>query len=518
MTDSGCGMSPEQLAGVFSRDISGGHGFGLANCRGIIEKYKKTSRIFSQCSITAESTEGRGSRFTFRLPTGIIKLLAAVFLSSASFTASAGDVVPDTLASAYADSVYYSNVAGSYRHALQYADSVAKYINMSYRDAVARGTDTIVIRGQMSDEAAELRWLNASLNLDYITILDMRNEVAVAALAVHDLELYRYNNKAYTSLFKELSADKTLPEYCRTMQKSKNDKTVAVILLVLLLLSVFPAYYFFYYRHVISRRLCLDKIGEINKILAGTADTADKLALIRKISGEHRYELLNKVAGEVTAALEKHMEKTGRQMQDMETAADEYARAEYENDRMYVSNSITDNCLSTLKHETMYYPARISQMAGSGTDMAALQQLVGYYRDLYNILMTQVLQQTDGMVFENKKICLSSLLHTDTDLCTCGDRDVMEHMFGILRRQSVDGKFTVSISHADDRYIMVETVISHGGDGAGLFVPATENIPFLLCRRIVRDHSEATGLRGCGIDAVAEGGGRMRLIVKLTRK
>ena len=36
---------------------------------------------------------------------------------------------------------------------------------------------------------------------------------------------------------------------------------------------------------------------------------------------------------------------------------------------------------------------------------------------------------------------------------------------------------------------------------ANLFTPSKENIPFLLCRQIVRDHGEATNRRGCGIRA-----------------
>ena len=516
--DDGSGMTDEQLAGVFTRDISGGHGFGLANCKGIIEKYRKTSRIFSVCRISAESTPGRGSRFTFRLPKGVLKSLVVMLMSAMSLGAGATEASPDSTASAYADSVYFCNVAGYYMDALNYADSVVKYTNKAYRNVVPGGNDTIALSGILSVEAAELRWLDKNLKINYTMVLDIRNEVAVAALALHNLELYKYNNKAYTSLFKELSADKTLPEYCITMQKSKNDKTVAVILLVLLLLSVFPAYYFLYYRHVISRRLCLDKIGDINKLLYSDIDTAEKLRQIRVMKAEHRYELLARVADEVTAALEEHMERTGRQMEDMETAEDEFARAEYENDRMYVSNSITDNCLSTLKHETMYYPARINQMVKNcGSDVESLRQVVEYYRDLYNILMTQVMQQTDSMVFENKKIRLDELLGIETDLCTCGDRDVLEHMFGILRKNSEDGKFTAGISRKDDRYVVIETVIKSRADGADLFAPRTDNIPYLLCRRIIRDHSEATGLRGCGIDAAADADGKVRIRVKLTR-
>ena len=74
VTDTGCGMTDEQLAHAFDHKVTGEHGFGLMNCKGIIEKYRKMSQLFSVCQLSAESEQGRGSRFFFRLPKG--KLLA----------------------------------------------------------------------------------------------------------------------------------------------------------------------------------------------------------------------------------------------------------------------------------------------------------------------------------------------------------------------------------------------------------------------------------------------------------
>ncbi|MBR1469012.1 MAG: DUF5112 domain-containing protein, partial [Prevotella sp.] len=74
--DTGIGISPEQLSTIFSHQPSSSHGFGLMNCKGIIDKYRKISKIFSVCEISAESEQGRGSRFWFRLPKGVVRAIA----------------------------------------------------------------------------------------------------------------------------------------------------------------------------------------------------------------------------------------------------------------------------------------------------------------------------------------------------------------------------------------------------------------------------------------------------------
>ena len=87
--DTGAGMTDEQLQHLFDpkpiRDSgTGGHGFGLLNCKGIIEKYRKISQIFSVCSIAAESEKDKGSRFFFRLPKGLLRTLLLLFTSQFS--------------------------------------------------------------------------------------------------------------------------------------------------------------------------------------------------------------------------------------------------------------------------------------------------------------------------------------------------------------------------------------------------------------------------------------------------
>ena len=78
--DTGKGMTDDQLEHLFeTKPIREEHGFGLLNCKGIIEKYRKLSQIFSVCTIAATSSLGKGTRLMFRLPKGILRTLLLLF-------------------------------------------------------------------------------------------------------------------------------------------------------------------------------------------------------------------------------------------------------------------------------------------------------------------------------------------------------------------------------------------------------------------------------------------------------
>lgn len=57
-----------------------GHGFGLMNCKGIIEKYRKTNSLFAVCRFDIQSTPGKGSRFSFRLPKGARRMVGLLWI------------------------------------------------------------------------------------------------------------------------------------------------------------------------------------------------------------------------------------------------------------------------------------------------------------------------------------------------------------------------------------------------------------------------------------------------------
>ena len=133
-----------------------------------------------------------------------------------------------------------------------------------------------------------------------------------------------------------------------------------------------------------------------------------------------------------------------------------------------------DNCLSALKHETMYYPSRIRQLVDEG-DVHALDEVTRYYRDLYGILSEQAMRQVEQVKLRVRRVeC-----HGQTVL---GDENMLHYLFELLKGQ-------VTSEVKDDNYVVYHIALADD------LSPITS----LLCRQILRDHGEATHRRGCGI-------------------
>lgn len=511
IADTGKGMDEEQLAHVFDRTYTGGHGFGLLNCKGIIEKYKKVSSIFNICHIEAESEVGKGSVFRFRLPKGIGRMIVGVILLLASsvssfasqihqHTLATGKVSRElTLADAFADSAYFSNINGTYQRTLAFADSAIYYLNQHYLRQYPQGKNLMVSSPKLS-QAAELKWFADSVTTDYSIILDIRNESAVAALALHQWTLYDRNNKVYTKLFRERSTDNTLPEYVRTMQSSENSKTVAVILLFLLLLQLPIAYYLLYYRHVVTYRFAVDRIRDINLLLLSDQSIPEKLKRIREIwSKKSRHTRANfrldEVVHEIEEELKRGLDLSNGKEADNQLLEDELRRVRFENDRLHVSNSVLDNCLSTLKHETMYYPSRIRQLIeASPDDVASLKELVDYYKSIYLMLSAQAMEQV-----ETNLKCDAALKDYLFRLIQETVKDLAK-AHGIAITQVKQEFKTVHTAYATCQFVFSELRYDDSLHHR-LFTPLTVDMRFLVCRQIVREMGETTNLRGCGIQA-----------------
>jgi hypothetical protein len=155
-------------------------------------------------------------------------------------------------AETFTDSVYANNLRKEYSRSIAFADSAIAYLNLAHRQEYPEETDYLMMLDLTSTEPAEINWFHRHLHTDYDMIVFLRNEISVAALALHDWQLYQYNNKAYTQLYKEKSADNRLESYVRVMQRSESNKQIAMVLLILLLIAILVAYYFLYYRHLIQ--------------------------------------------------------------------------------------------------------------------------------------------------------------------------------------------------------------------------------------------------------------------------
>jgi hypothetical protein len=242
---------------------------------------------------------------------------------------------------------------------------------------------------------------------------------------------------------------------------------------------------------------------------------------------------------------------------DIEQIEEESDRIRYEENRLHVSNLILDNCLSALKHETVWYPNRIVQMVEgiestpvadrSCEQVSDMEELVDYYREIFGILSQYALSQITGQ-----------LLHRDVFDVS----DVLEQVYkSVSKMQSkngYDGKVIVEASDlkvSADRVMLaylLESLIGRGmeeggdigltvrADGAfarfelhrkcktpsqdvldGLFTPLMnkDNMAYVICRQIIREHDEAFGHPGCRINAEAEKDGMVIwFTVPLVRK
>ena len=509
--DTGCGIPKERLACIWNFKMHGGHGFGLMNCKSIIEKYKRMSRTFQDCSISARSEEGKGSCFSFRLPkgkvlSGIVScmlLLCTYNYTHARCNASTNPNMQSylSIASAYADSAYFSNIAGTYDKTTIFADSCLRQLNLHYFDVCPAGRDTLSVNGSSLLTPVELTWCRGKVPTNYSIILDIRNESAVAALALHDWNLYEFNNKSYTQLFKELSADSTLADYCRVMQQSQTNKTISIIILLVVLISILPAYYLLYYRHQLYNRYCIERIKSMMDLLHKDITNEEKLEQIKLLSDDVYPQKFKYSINKIEQALFNAISLDDKQRTDIKLAEDELRRIEYEANNLYAYNAVLDNCLSALKHETMYYPSRISMLlSGRENNLGMIHDLVVYYREIYSTLSMQAMRLLTktklhlSAIPVNEVVSVEGLAESQNDCMIIGDKDLLRYMFKILCRQPGYCNTQIGKTSETNGYVSIWVYLKgyKKEQIQNVFVPRFDNIPFLLCKQVVSDISEAT--------------------------
>ena len=757
VTDTGCGLSAADVAqlnsekvydaGTIGRDTAGndgewlrrkGSGFGLMNCKGIMEKYRKTNAVFQVCRFGVESIPHRGSRFYFRLPLGVrrtVLLLALLWqvvtgysayhssavsavspsisdtassagvsapsvsdtassagasAPSVSDTASSAGVsapsVSDTASSAgvsavsaspdpfeelldsaslYADEAYYANIDGDYEWALVYIDSAMQCLNRHYhRYAAGAAQPSMTLTGQAGEPPAELAWWKEGFPSDYHVVLDIRNEAAVAYLALKQWVPYSYNNDAYTTLYKLLGEDRSLEGYCRQLERSTGNKRVGMILGILLPVALLLGYALLYIRKRLQHRWNLEQVLHINSRMlavvqpavsqqrmadtafaglqdllevegiglalfseeegrleiafseAGAAGSAavrreaDSLIdstllerccrenrtlheagrlvfplraegsgengcigalLVNLRAGAYRETdrlLLELVAGYVSVLAYNAVVKLATQSRDVEAAADETRRASWEASQLYVQNQVLDNCLSAIKHETVYYPHKIKQLLGhlhaappqsaDGADtLLAIEELGVYYKDLLTLLSRCASRQLQEVTFRRTAVQVPLLLQgveryfrkrtaarrTDLTLtlhslpvAMWGDAYLLQFLLQCLVDEALSvpaaGQLCVGarleegrvqVYFTDPRRTCTQEELNQ------LFYPSRKRMwvddsgtlhgmEYLLCKQIIRDHEDCLGQRGCGMNArpAPEGGYSVYFSLPLT--
>ena len=498
ITDSGEGMTQEKADHLFDYGTivdqkenlteQKSHGFGLMNCRGIMDRYRKTSELFSRCEIKAESEQGRGTRIFFRLPMAVRAMLVALLamLPTLGFAEKSNTHHPtlnsnlstlNSNPSSWADSVYSANVGGRYADAISFADSCFRSINADYRTLQGVNKDdtlTIAYNG------AELRWWSKKVPADYDIIIYVRNEVAVSALALNDWDLYAANNKAYTKLYKECSQDSTLSTYCATMERTENTNNIAVGVLIVLFLVLVAVFWWFYVRDVLHNRRSLEQVCR-----------------------------------------EKE---------------EEIARLKRERDRLYVSNNVIDNTLSALKHETMYFPSRIAQdnsrvMACESFDEQGIRELsetVGYYRNLYSMLCTQCTRNASEVTYPMHPFAVTELKLYFSDnterVIIVANKQLMHYLVLLLKRKNNRETPTAEIlptggANPGRKYITLAidcyNVRMTKPAAEALFSLATSDVDYLIMRQILRENGTATNAFAIGIRAEVTDRGYTRFLLTL---
>jgi len=451
VSDTGDGMTRDTLDSLFChtaiRREYDGHGFGLLNCKGIIEHYRKTSQLFAVCQIAAESQVGQGTSVKFRLPKGIKRTMAVgLFLLGVATGSNAADDAALRRAADYADSTITCNIRGDYRASLAYADSCIFCLNNHYFGGHRSGTRVMTVSDVSPSDAAELQWWRDGEPTDFQAILTVRNEMAVAALALHEWDLYAYNNKVYAQLFRLVSTDKTLEQYVGRLKKIETRKNIAVAILLAGLLIVLP--------------LCC-------------------------------YLLYRRRKKAVAAAQEAIVE-----------AAEKLHSAEMQRDKYYINNSVMDNCLSTLKHETMFYPSRLCALIAdsSSPDAAQLRNIAQYYKEIFWQLSQMAASQT--IVERNV------------------DSHMLDYMVQLVAQLGGDlgaVEFAADNNTYSTMRIPFPRMAFDSGLPQRLFSPSTADVRFIMLRQAVRELGEKLGARACGVSA-ARADGHTVVSITLTKK
>ena len=278
-----------------------------------------------------------------------------------------------------------------------------------------------------------------------------------------------------------------------------------------------------------------------------TLDDDERLIGVLGIRLEHEPDqtwqiIKGMIAGYMATALYSCVIRFESGFRDIEQIKEESDRIRYEENRLHVSNLILDNCLSTLKHETVWYPNRIVQMVTDIESVPAnertaaqvqdMQELVDYYREMFGILSQYALSQISGQLLHRDMFAVRELSkharefvrktgskygyagkfsENTQDMTVIADRVMLEYLIdNLLERGMIEGgdmKLDVAQDGAFVRFTLHrKCAVTEPEKLVGLFTPLmnTDNMAYVICRQIIREHDEAFGHPGCRINAEAE--------------
>lgn len=490
--DTGVGLSQEDVQTlndskvydpnrIGTKNASKGFGFGIMNCKGIINSYKKLSSLFNVCDFGVESKEGQGSRFWFRLP----RVLPLLFF----FAFNLFVLATPQRCYEFFDSSYNANVQGRYMDAWLYADSA---INM-FEEPV-----------------------------DTVMLVSLYNEQAIAAQALCDWEAYRESNAECVRLHRLFSSDHSLASDCQQLEKMNEDSHVLYVLIVLSLIASLALFYRVVLRHRLRHRASLDDLYQrLTSVLRSFPENAETLVdELKNISHNFDQPQLRQPVLELRKKFASSLAMLQEINGFIEDIDEKTQKQRFEHDRLYVMNQILDNSLSTIKHETMYFPSRIKQltddMQQNGIDSSTHQtllDLVTYYRHIYMLLYEQAQRQTDQNLLRLQPLAVTGLLAyasttygvatQPTEAWVRGDEILLhlllDQMFAVVPKDS-----TLTVEERDSMTYIIcsvsgETLTSE--QLSDLFSPQTERMEYLVMRQIVREHDAACGHPGLRLSA-----------------
>ena len=280
-----------------------------------------------------------------------------------------------------------------------------------------------------------------------------------------------------------------------------------------------------------------------------------------------RRDHLELVAGYLGILVYNAVELVAQKYRDIELAQDEARRVLREENQLHVQNMVLDNCLSTIKHETIYYPNRIKQIIdrlGENVDateerrqVETMEELVAYYKDIFTILSSCAARQLDEVTFRRGVVKVQDLLDAAGRYFKRATRKIPFQLEWETRAESLQVVGDViQLKFLLENLVNEAVAYTHGGrlelhvyqEGAfvrfdfidrrreftqeelnQLFYPHLSRMQhqhegvltgteYLVCKQIIRDHDEFAGRRGCRMNACqAPGGGFMVWFTLLAR-